>query len=169
MNKYLTIILIFYCQSIHSQLKVSFREDCLEHNSLVFSDALMHVCGEDSIATWLKKEVIIVAAIMFNHHGYASKLSIVRCRNFNLSKAQKHKIETLTLRYLTKNHSSFVICADYVPEEQITDSILQYHNQRLMKLLRKKKKLRPYIGVDFNGASVLPKFDNYLEKEAQLQ
>ena len=166
MKKYLAIILISCCQPIRSQLKVSFSEDCLEYNSLVFSDALIHVCSDDTIASWLDKEVIIVAAIMFNHHGYASNLNIVRCKNLKFSKKQKYQIQKRTLKYLKKNHSNFVLCADYMPKEMVTDSLVQYHEQRVKKLLRKKKRLRPYIGVDFNGASAFFMFYNALRADS---
>lgn len=144
-------------QFSYGQNHASREMDCSEINSLIVSDALLNVCGEESVALWLDKNALLVGSITVDINGFAKSLHIVRDLNIGLSRKEKRKI----IKYLKANKVTFKLCDNHLSSMDMIGSCDSIPPKK-SNLHRDK---RIIIGFDFNGASMYWMFHHGAEHD----
>lgn len=145
--------MVAFSQVLHGQSLISYDSNCLEINSLLVADALLNVCGEKEVESWLDNNGLLVGSLTIDSNGVLKKMTIVRDLRIGLSRSQKRKI----FKYLQRNkQSEFCIPMNSIDTfvQQSSDSINTFNQQRSGKC---------FLGFDFNGASMYWMFYHGLE------
>ena len=153
----LIIALIFiYSQFTCGQDIVPYEPNCMESNSLIFSEALLVVFGENVVKSWLDNNALLVGSIVVDDEGFVKSLNIVRDLKLRLDKREKKRI----VRYLKDYKVKFLLCDNQVSKDTIRSSCNSKPPSMTFNRRRNKESI---IGIDFNGASMFWMFHD--EKE----
>lgn len=140
----------------YGQELVPSESNCMETNSLLFSEALLNVYGENTVKLWLENDALLVGSIVVDRKGFVKSLNIIRDVRIGLSRKGKKRIT----KYLKENKVTFQLCDNLLSKDTICSSSNSKSPQ--MTIIRRRNK-RSIIGIDFNGASMFWMFQN--EKE----
>ena len=147
----LFIFLIFnaiaYSQLSLGQELVPSESNCIETNSLLFSEALLNVCGENTVKSWLENDALLVGSLVVDRNGFVKSLNIVRDLKIRLSRSEKKRI----VQYLKDNKVRFLLCDDLLSRDTIYSS---NKFKPLQMKINNRRKNKTIIGFDFNGASM---------------
>ena len=143
-------------QLSNGQGVVPSESNCMETNSLLFSEALLNVCGENTVKLWLENDALLVGSMVVDREGFVKSLNIVRDLKIGLSRSEKKRI----VKYLKNNKVRFLLCDYQLSKDTICSSCTSTPPQTTINRRRNKKNI---IGIDFNGGSMFWMFQN--EKE----
>lgn len=76
-------------QLSYGQELVPSESNCMETNSLLFSEALLNVYGENTVKLWLENDALLVGSIVVDRKGFVKSLNIIRDVRIGLSRKEK--------------------------------------------------------------------------------
>ena len=79
-------------QLSNGQEVVPSESNCMETNSLLFSEALLNVCGENTVKLWLENDALLVGSMVVDREGFVKSLNIVRDLKIGLSRSEKKEL-----------------------------------------------------------------------------